>query len=346
MFCASLTLAFQSGSGAGDPDGGRLTQERASPSGGIDRDDVAAVIEGKIITLSEVDALILDELRPLLDRIDKLRQSALERIILNHLFVREAQRRGITVEALYQDITGGTEGAGSPAPPPRLAGALPLDALELLSRRQASLAVGARTERLRRAVAEWKKGSEISVYLRPDPLLVADVAVGDNAFLGEANAEVTVIEFLDYQCPHCRLMAGPLHEILEEYGGKIRYVPRDFPVNDNPLSIRAARAAECAREQGRFWEYHDALLRRETLRDQAFAEIAAALELDGVAFSGCLESDRYLSSVLRDKEDGKLAGVEGTPTFFVNGRMVAGALSAAEFKTVIEQALLLGGKSR
>src|SRR6267378_1149907 len=153
-------------------------------------------------------------------------------------------------------------------------------------------------------------------------------SVADAPILGRADAPVTLVEFSDYQCPFCqRFFATTLSDIKKDYvdTGKVRYVFRDFPLDQiHPQARKAAEAAHCAGEQGKYWEMHDLLFQNQgALAPPQLAEHAGAVGVDGAAFAACLSSGRYAARVARGLVDGAAAGVQGTPAFVV-GRTQAG----------------------
>lgn len=167
------------------------------------------------------------------------------------------------------------------------------------------------------------------------------VSADDDPVLGPPDAPVTIVEFSDFQCPFCkRFKDNTLDRILSTYRGKVRYVYRDFPLNIHPYAQKAAEAAECADEQGRFWEFHDLLFERQpALAVASLKRYAAQLGLDTVAFNHCLDSGRYASEVHEDYADGIQYGVTGTPGFFINGQKLIGAKPFSIFQQIIDAEL-------
>ncbi len=162
-------------------------------------------------------------------------------------------------------------------------------------------------------------------------------------YKGNADAPVTIVEYSDYQCPFCQKFWGEtLPRIQSEYidKGLVKFVFRDFPLSSiHPYAQKAAEAAQCAFEQGKFWEYHDRLFSdsRSWQREGSdeFKRIAKELGLDGSRFGECIDSGKYAGEVQRDLQDGIRAGVTGTPAFFVNGVVIEGAQPFAAFEEVI-----------
>jgi protein-disulfide isomerase len=159
--------------------------------------------------------------------------------------------------------------------------------------------------------------------------------------IGPDNAKVTIVEFSDFQCPYCkRFRDETLNVLVEKYGDDIRFVYRDYPLPSHPQAQKAAEAAECADEQGKFWEMHDLLYsNQESLSDDLYTVFAAQLGLDTQKFNDCLSSNKYAEEVAADLQDGQAYGVTGTPTFFVNGQVLVGAQPVSAFEALIDQEL-------
>lgn len=169
-----------------------------------------------------------------------------------------------------------------------------------------------------------------------------DVPVDDDPALGPADAPITIIEFSDFECPYCRKWHEEVFDrLMADYSGQIRFVYRDFPlasIHGNATS--AAEAAECAGEQGAYWEYHAKLFSGQYgLGSQAYAQYAEDLGLNVSALEKCLESGRFQAEVQSDFEYAAQLGVRSTPTFFINGLAVVGAQPYEVFQRVIEQEL-------
>ncbi|GIV80263.1 MAG: hypothetical protein KatS3mg050_4657 [Litorilinea sp.] len=169
------------------------------------------------------------------------------------------------------------------------------------------------------------------------------------AVQGDPNAPVTLVEFSDYQCPFCQRFfqeTKPLIDAQYVETGKVRFVYKDFPIDSLHAQARAAaEAAECAGAQGAYWPMHDRIFvgKDEWAENpnavDVFKGYAVELGLDPAAFNTCLDEGTYADEVQADFEEGKRAGVTGTPGFFINGRKVEGAQPFAVFQEIIEAAL-------
>jgi protein-disulfide isomerase len=183
-----------------------------------------------------------------------------------------------------------------------------------------------------------RERSEVAVFLDPPRVAIGipDGAVG----AGPENAPVTIVEFTDYQCPYCHRAQDVIDQVLERYEGKVRLVHLDFPLDNHPGAVPAARAARCAAEQGRFWDYHRSLMKEKGSLDQDdLARRAATLKLDTGDFAECLASDRHLETIQAEFQQGSDLGVTGTPAYFINGRMISGARPLSDFTEIIDAEL-------
>jgi len=181
-----------------------------------------------------------------------------------------------------------------------------------------------------------------TVVNQPAPSYEAPT-VDDDVVLGDANAPVTVIIFGDYECPFCeRLYQDAEKPMREDYvkTGKVKVVYRDYPLSFHPAAQPAAEAAECAGDQGKYWQYHDALFEQQaTIETLDYIKLAGDIGLDKATFKTCTETHKFASEIAKDQADGDAAGVDGTPASFINGKLVSGAVSYATFKAAIDAAL-------
>jgi protein-disulfide isomerase len=191
------------------------------------------------------------------------------------------------------------------------------------------------------ALQEAQQPSGGQVQPTAVPSRIEGVKTDGDPQKGPDNAKVTIVEFSDFQCPYCkRFRDSTLDALLKKYGDKIRFVYRDYPLPFHSQAQKAAEAAECANEQGKFWEMHDLLYANQaTLSEDAYKEFADQLGLDTQKFDDCLSSNKYADEIAADEKDGESYGVSGTPTFFINGWILVGAQPASEFEKLIDQEL-------
>lgn len=178
-----------------------------------------------------------------------------------------------------------------------------------------------------------------------------DMSIGHLPTLGKENAKVTVVEFSDFQCPFCeRFESNTYPQIYDAYikTGKIKFAYRHYPLTSiHPNAQKAHEASECANEQNKFWEYQKLLFKNQTTWSpqpatdaaDSFTGYAGELGLNTGQFRSCLETDKYKDKVQEDIADGNKAGVDGTPTFFINGWRLVGAQPFSEIQKLIEEEL-------
>lgn len=168
-----------------------------------------------------------------------------------------------------------------------------------------------------------------------------DVKVRDTAFVrGSKDAKVEIVEFSDFQCPYCSRGAQSMEKVVKKYGKKIKFVFQHFPLAIHPDAPKASEAAECAGEQGKFWEMHDRLFaNQEKIKEADLKEHAKALKLKTDKFDECLSSGRTAALIKADMEQAEKLKVRSTPTFFINGQLVMGALPPEEFEKIIDEEL-------
>ncbi len=192
-------------------------------------------------------------------------------------------------------------------------------------------------EQLRQVVASvLQERAEAAAEQGPDRFALVD----DDPYLGETDAPIVIVEFSDFFCSYCkRHFDQTFTPLLENYGRHIRYVYRDF-ARLTAESTPAAAAAQCAFEQGKFWEFHGAFFaNQDQLGRDFYLQAAATHQLDMAQFKTCLEEDRYVDEVEIDGLDGQLAGVRGTPGFFINGQILSGAQPYSIFERMVQREL-------
>lgn len=183
----------------------------------------------------------------------------------------------------------------------------------------------------------------------PDPEKVKkDLKMGHLPVKGDPNAKVTIVEFSDFECPFCgRFYSETLPQLIKEYvdTGKAKLYFRHYPLPFHPKATPLALASECANDQGKFWEMHDKIFdatvagTSSTSTDADYTNWAGELGLDTSSFDNCYTSKKYQKNVDEDTAAGSAVGVSGTPTFYINGKQLVGALPFDSFKAIIDEEL-------
>jgi protein-disulfide isomerase len=324
-----------------DKDKDKGAAKAAAPAAAGDR--VVATVDGQPITLSQVEEVAGSRLAQLRNQEYQLRRQGLDELIARRLADKEAAARGISadelmrteVEAKVPAITEAEQKAFYEQNKGRF-GAMP--EAEALKQIEAYFRQQRVRERQQQFVAELKAKSAVRITL--DPPRVA-VEATDDPSRGPANAPVTIVEFSDFQCPFCARVNPTLQQVKDTYGDTIRVVFRDFPLLQiHPQAAKAAEAATCANEQGKFWEMHDRLFaNQQKLQVADLKQHAADLGLNAEAFNQCLDSGKHEAEWRKDLEDGAKYGLSGTPAFFINGRLISGAQPLEAFTEIINEEL-------
>jgi len=167
----------------------------------------------------------------------------------------------------------------------------------------------------------------------------AEISTNNAPTRGAANAKVSVVEFADFECPYCQQIQPALERLEKEYGDRMSFTYKDTPLPMHSHAQKAAEAAHCAEAQGKYWEYHDTLYKTKALDVDQLKEHARTLKLDAAKFDACLDSDSQAKLVKSQLDEGMGLKIEGTPSFFINGRFYSGNLSFDELKSVVEEEL-------
>ena len=171
----------------------------------------------------------------------------------------------------------------------------------------------------------------------PDRTKQHEVEIGDAPVLGSADADVTIVEWSDFQCPFCNRALPTLQQIQAEYGDRVRIVFKHLPLSIHPQAPAAHAASEAAHRQGKFWEMHDKIFENQRdLKPETFERYAAELGLDVDRFKRDVASESVRQRLDEDQKQASALGVTGTPAFFINGRFLSGAQPFANFKRVID----------
>lgn len=176
---------------------------------------------------------------------------------------------------------------------------------------------------------------------------LAEVTSKDHVRGDLKKAKVVLVEYSDFQCPYCGKHDPTMQQIMKDYGDQVAWVYRHFPLSFHPNAEPTALASECASEQGKFWEFADAMFAGQTdnlegdaaTTDAFVQKTAKDLGLNMTKFNDCVKTSKYQSVIDDDTASGKTAGVNGTPATFVNGTLVSGAVPYASMKKIIDDAI-------
>lgn len=195
-------------------------------------------------------------------------------------------------------------------------------------------------ETMQKYIEDIKVKYEVKISLPFPEGARVSVSADDDPFIGPKDAPITIVQFAEYQCPYCGKAGEAVDKVMEEYKGKIKMVYRDFPLSFHDRAIPAAVAANCAGEQGKYWEMHKLLMSNQSaLSEENLTAHATTLSLDLTKWNTCREDPKQAAEVQKDFQDGQKVGVNGTPAFFINGIMLSGAVPYPQFKEIIDREL-------
>jgi protein-disulfide isomerase len=307
----------------------------AAPNDGV------AVVGKQSITQEELDRAVGSRLMRLRTEEYTIKKTALDDLIAERLLAAEAAKRGITVEELLKTEVGGRISVPTAAEvepfyegtKERFGGSKEEAVAQIIE--------GMRRQRIAARTAEYVKSlrqaAGVKILLEP-PRAKIDLA---GPAKGNANAPVTIVEFSDFECPFCSRAHQTMQKVEDKYGENVRFVFLDYPLAIHRTAPRAAAAARCAADQDKFWELHDRFFSKSggPVQDADIRKYATEAGVDMAQFNTCLDSGKYAETWREGQAAGAKIGVQSTPTFFVNGRMVVGAAPLESFSSVIDDEL-------
>lgn len=304
-----------------------------------------ALVNGQVITTAELEKAVGPSVTKLQEQIYQLKRDKLEALVDDKLLAEEAARRGLSVEALVaaevdgkiETVTDDEVKTFYEASKARLG----KDEPGLRDRIRSHLWEQKRSARQGAFFESLRATAKVVYRLPPPEVYRVEVPVEGAPFRGSAAAPVTIVKFEDFHCPYCKRTQATLSQILLKYGDRVKIVHRDFPIDTlHPAARLAAEAARCAAAQDKFWPYHDLLYSNSPKTDpeqlKAYAQQAG---LNMGAFEQCLSRETYKDAVQKDVDLGLELGLNGTPAFFINGRLFSGAQPFENFVEVIDQEL-------
>lgn len=308
--------------------------------------EVAGYLGERAITAAEVDAAIKGQLKRLRQEEYDLRMEGLRTLAFQILQDQEAAKQGISRDELYKRNV--TDKTAEPAKEEidqilqRFRARLPED--DAAARQEVVNHLRERNAQTR--LEAWKgellAAAKLKVALEP-PRTEIRVEANDPV-VGATDAPVTIVEFTDFQCPYCQQAHTALGQVEAAYAGKLRRVFKQLPLPMHPQARLAAEASLCAADQGKFAAARDWLFtNKDKVTIEALKGWAAEVKLDEAAFTRCLDEHTHAKEVDEDLTYAAEIEVNSTPTFFVNGRLIAGARPADAFREVIDDELARAG---
>ncbi|HXW84330.1 MAG TPA: thioredoxin domain-containing protein [Candidatus Binataceae bacterium] len=311
---------------------------RASAAGGS---QVVATVGDHKITEQELDAKVEPQMAEVRAKIYEMKKDALEQMTEDYLLEQAAKQAGQTPDQYEKQEIIDKAGPVTDAEAKQFYEEnksrinAPYD--QIKPRLMAYLNNQAQAQQRDKLLAELKAKTPVKILISAPRTRVASAGHPE---LGPADAPVTIVEFADFQCPFCGRSEPTIKALRSKYGDKIKLIYMDFPLPMHSNALDAAKAARCANEQGKFWPYHDELFANQTkLTPADLKSYAKQTGLDTAKFDDCFDKSKYESEVEKDMAEGRKLGVDGTPAFFIDGRLVSGAQPPEQFETVIDDEL-------
>ncbi len=305
-----------------------------------DASSVVAQVAGHPVTREELEQKEATDLLQARYKYYLTEKAALDKLIDQQLLENEAHREKVTVDQLLDNHTAKRvkdpsedqlevfyEGLQSDQPYSAMRPQI-LDRIRQLRRAKAG------TDYLK----ELRKKADVRIALEPPAVSIGSI---DAPTTGPSDAPIKIIEFADYQCPYCKKVSSELKQLVDTtFAGKTSLTFADFPLPMHQHAEKAAEAARCAGDQGKYWEYHDGLFDHQTaLEVSDLKALAETLKLNPEKFGHCLDSGGQAPAIAKTLAEGKRLGLTGTPSFVINGRFISGATDSETLRALIEQEL-------
>ena len=305
---------------------------------------VLVEIDGAKLSLADFEGKHPTALFQARNTIYQAERKALDNFIDEYLLERQAERQHVTVAQLLDQHVKGMVGK-DPSEESLHVFYDGLDTTKPYDAVRDQILEKIRQTRLARAKSAYLKTlrKEAVINIRFDAPR-ASISLKDTPLRGLPDAPVMIVEYADYECPYCQQIEPSLGKLRAEYGAKVAFAFKDLPLPMHPQALKAAEAAHCAGAQGKYWEYHDLLLATKQLELAQLKEHARALQLDTQRFDKCLDSDEQAKVVKAQLDEGRQdLQLEGTPSYFINGRFFTGGMTYEQLRTVIDEEL--GGRA-
>lgn len=300
-----------------------------------------ATVDGQSIYENDLAPTVQGQLQPLRTQEYDIKRKALDTLIEQKLLESAAKSKGLTIEQLLAQNVDAKVSDPSDAEIQGYYLALRERITRPFEEIKPQLREALKQAQIQQARQDYIKSlrdhANVAVLMSAPRV---DVAYDPARVRGNAKAPVMIIEFSDYQCPYCHQVEPTIKAVLAKYGDQVSFAYRDFPLsNIHQHAEMAAEASRCALEQGKFWEYHDQLFKAANLDKDSLMSYAREARLDEKQFESCVTTEKYKADIDEDLQEGRKAGVTGTPAFFINGVPTSGAQQQDAFTRMIDDEL-------
>jgi protein-disulfide isomerase len=308
-----------------------------------DKTQVIASVNGQNVSREEFNRRVSARLFQARNTFYEAERKALDEVVNEMLLEQRAREEKTTVPGLLE------RHVNSQAGPPPADDALRiyyegLDVNEPFESVKDKIVTHLRDKRVAKAKAAYllslRNSAKVDISLAPPRL---QVPVNNMPVRGNPSAPVRIIEYADYECPYCQQIQPALDKLSAEYKDKLAFGYKDVPLPNHPNAQKAAEAKHCAAAQGKYWEYHDLLVSTKAYQKENLSEHARSLKLKMDAFEQCVEKGEQTSVVADHLREAQALGLQGTPSFFINGRFFSGALTYEKLREIVEEELRAAG---
>jgi protein-disulfide isomerase len=322
------------------------TKITTQSAGSNPEDDVTyALVNGKEIKGRDVLNKVKSELAELKQNEYEIKRRSTGEVVQQMILEEEAKKQGTTVDKLFSQFDSLRDREVSKDDIKNFLKSRNLEDNKITKQERDSIPQVIKMQRVydarQKYVAELREKANVQMKVPRPAETRYEVGVGRTPPIGNAKAKVTIVEFSDFQCPFCAEGRKRVEDIVEKYHDKVKIYFRNFPLETrHPQAFLAAEAGECALDQNRFWDFHNYLFdHQEKLDQKSLILYAETIHMDAKVFEECLKSGTKEAAVRSDMNDASKLTVTSTPTFFVNGRVLRGAMPLESFIEIIDEEL-------
>jgi protein-disulfide isomerase len=314
----------------------------AQSSGAAKSTETLATVGGQSITEDDLPPSVASKLIAVRNLEYQVKKQALDNLIDQRLLEAEAKRKGIAADKFLEQEVDAKVAEPTDAELNAYYLARKAELNRPLDEAKAQIEPSLKQAKIQQArqafYAYLREQAKVVVLLSPPRI---EVSFDPARVRGNPKAKVMIVEFSDFQCPYCSGVQATLKSVLAKHPDTVALAYRDMPMSKiHPLARKAAEAARCAGEQGKFWEYHDLVFADQSKLDQAgLMDKARTLNLNEQQFESCLSGEKFKAQIQQDSQDGMRAGVSGTPGFFINGIFLSGSQPASAFENLVQEQL-------
>lgn len=337
-----VLAALTSCGGAKKSDSGAATGPDVAKMMATDGDKVLAVVNGENVTEAEVMKAIEPQLKKFQTEIFKYEETGLNQLVDDKLLEQAAKKEGKSKDEYVKEYM--TKNATEPneeemkkfydVRKEQMGDKKFEEAKDSIKQ---FLKANQENALMRKLAQQLRTEGKVQINLEPPRV---EINIGDAPTMGPKDAPITIVEWSDYQCPFCGRARATVNEVLDKYKKEVRYAFKDFPLSFHKNAQKAAEAAHCAGEQGKYFEMYKVLFEKQQKLEVAdLKTYAKDLGLNTAKFDKCLDDGKTADIVKKNLQEGMSAGVSGTPAFFINGVMLSGARPFSDFQSAIDAEL-------